>query len=226
MYKFDLHCHCAEGSFCAKASLKELIPAYKKAGYDGIVLTNHFIRDMIGRFGDYRSLVENQWQTHLQAKAVGEACGLTVLFGFEFRYQYYDFLVYGLSPDFLLANPDLFAVDFAEFSRRVHAQSGFIIQAHPFRYVKQPLYVPLDGVDAYEIYNGSHCSGAYPTFYNDMAEMFAREMEKIGTAGSDTHRVTEDGLPHRHAATLFEHPVSCIEDLIEQIKNQTFQIEK
>lgn len=228
MYKFDIHCHCAEGSFCARAPLQDLVRAYAKAGFDGIVLTDHFIYDMIDHYGDYRSFVDNQWQTYQKAKAEGEACGLTVLYGLEYRYKYYDFLVYGITPDFLLANPDIFAIPFEEFARRVHGCGGFIIQPHPFRYLKAPIYIPVDEVDALEIYNGSHSdvNSPYPAFYNDLAEHFAQKMERIGTAGSDTHRVTDDGRPNRYAAMLFEEKITDIEDLIRQIKNQQFTIEK
>jgi histidinol phosphatase-like PHP family hydrolase len=119
MYKFDIHCHCAEGSFCAKAPARELVRAYKRAGFDGIVLTNHVIANMLNRFDDYRCFVDNQWQSYLTAKEEGDACGLTVLFGFEYRFDVYDFLVYGLGPDFMLANPDMFTISFSEFARRV-----------------------------------------------------------------------------------------------------------
>lgn len=228
MYKFDIHCHCAEGSFCAKAPARDLVRAYKQAGFDGIVLTNHVIADMVKRFDDYRRFIDNQWQTYLKAKEEGDACGLTVLFGFEYRWDIYDFLVYGLGPDFMLANPDMFVISFPEFARRVHDCGGFIIQPHPFRYLKAPIYIPIDDVDAIEIYNGSHSNvnSPYPAFYNDLAEHFAKEMKRIGTAGSDTHRVTDDGRPNRYAAMLFEKPIETIDDLISQIKTRQFTIEK
>lgn len=228
MYKFDIHCHCAQGSACAKALVRDLVRAYKKAGFDGIVLTDHFYARTAAMHGDYKAGVNNQWQTYLTAKEEGDACGLTVLFGFEYRWDIYDFLVYGLGPDFMLANPDMFAIPFAEFAKRVHDCGGYIIQPHPFRYLKAPIYIPIDEVDAIEIYNGSHSdvNSPYPAFYNDLAEHFAREMTCIGTAGSDTHRVTDDGRPNRYAAMLFEEKIETVDDLIAQIKNQKFTIEK
>jgi predicted metal-dependent phosphoesterase TrpH len=228
MYKFDIHCHCAEGSTCAKVPVRDLVRAYKKAGFDGMVLTDHFYARTAAMHGDYKAGIENQWQTYLTAKAEGEACGITVLFGFEYRWNVYDFLVYGLGPDFMLANPDMFSVPFAEFARRVHDCGGFIIQPHPFRHLKAPIYIPVDDVDAIEICNGSHSdvNSPYPAFYNDLAEHFAREMKLIGTGGSDTHRITEDGQPNRYAAMLFEKKIETIDDLILQIKNRQFTIEK
>ena len=228
MYKFDIHCHCAQGSACAKAPVRDLVRAYKTAGFDGIVLTDHFYARTAAIHGDYKAGVNNQWQTYLTAKEEGDACGLTVLFGFEYRWDIYDFLVYVLGPDFMLANPDMFAIPFAEFARRVHDCGGYIIQPHPFRYLKAPIYIPIDEVDAIEIYNGSHSdvNSPYPAFYNDLAEHFAREMTCIGTAGSDTHRVTDDGRPNRYAAMLFEEKIETVDDLISQIKNQKFTIEK
>ena len=37
-----MHAHDCEVSPCAVIKAKELVDGYKEAGYDGIVITNHF----------------------------------------------------------------------------------------------------------------------------------------------------------------------------------------
>lgn len=42
IYKYETHCHTKEASRCAENSVSELIDEYVKAGYSGIVITDHF----------------------------------------------------------------------------------------------------------------------------------------------------------------------------------------
>ncbi len=43
MYKYETHLHTRPVSKCATASIKEHLEVYKKLGYDGIFVTNHFL---------------------------------------------------------------------------------------------------------------------------------------------------------------------------------------
>ena len=40
--KIELHIHTIGFSYCGKLSVAEIVELYSKAGYDAIVLTNHF----------------------------------------------------------------------------------------------------------------------------------------------------------------------------------------
>ena len=40
--KIELHIHTEGFSYCGKLSVAEIVELYSKAGYDAIVLTNHF----------------------------------------------------------------------------------------------------------------------------------------------------------------------------------------
>ena len=42
MIKLEMHAHDCEVSQCAVITAKDLVDGYKDAGYDGIVITNHF----------------------------------------------------------------------------------------------------------------------------------------------------------------------------------------
>ena len=42
MYQYELHCHTGGVSLCAAIPPKELVRKYEKAGYSGLVLTDHY----------------------------------------------------------------------------------------------------------------------------------------------------------------------------------------
>ena len=42
MFLYETHCHTAPVSKCGKASAEDTVRFYKKMGYDGVFITNHF----------------------------------------------------------------------------------------------------------------------------------------------------------------------------------------
>lgn len=229
-YKYDIHVHSKEGSPCGKDSARDIARAYSNSGYAGFALTDHFYREHIMSDGCYKNGVMRNYNAYLEAKNEGEKAGTDVFFGIEFRFEKDDFLTFGIDLDFLLANEDIFDISFEEYADRVHEAGGFIIQAHPFRYIKKPIVVRVPHVDAIEIYNGSHTDNGtshYRGYFNDIAEVFAKNMGIIGTAGSDTHDVKKDTCePFRKASMLFDEKISDEKHLIELIKRNEFSIYK
>ena len=47
-----MHAHDCEVSPCAVIKAKELVDGYKEAGYDGIVITNHFDKGIMHLWGE------------------------------------------------------------------------------------------------------------------------------------------------------------------------------
>ena len=43
MYKYETHLHTYPVSKCASAGVRESLEYYKKLGYDGVFITNHFL---------------------------------------------------------------------------------------------------------------------------------------------------------------------------------------
>lgn len=43
MFLYETHCHTAPVSKCGKASAEDTVRFYKKMGYDGVFITNHFL---------------------------------------------------------------------------------------------------------------------------------------------------------------------------------------
>ena len=93
-----MHAHDCEVSPCAVIKAKELVDGYKEAGYDGIVITNHFDKGIMHLWGE---TTEEHYQTYLRgyelAKEEGERVGLRVILGMEIRLECgpEDYLVYG-----------------------------------------------------------------------------------------------------------------------------------
>ena len=45
-YKYETHLHTSEVSKCAYNTGAEMVRAYKKAGYTGIFVTDHFLTEI------------------------------------------------------------------------------------------------------------------------------------------------------------------------------------
>ena len=105
-----MHAHDCEVSPCAVIKAKELVDGYKEAGYDGIVITNHFDKGIMHLWGE---TTEEHYQTYLRgyelAKEEGERVGLRVILGMEIRLECgpEDYLVYGVTKDFTGEHMDI-----------------------------------------------------------------------------------------------------------------------
>ena len=43
-FKLDIHVHTSETSSCGQVSAQEAVRLYEQAGYDGIIITDHYHR--------------------------------------------------------------------------------------------------------------------------------------------------------------------------------------
>ena len=169
--------------------------AYIAAGYTTVVLTNHLSAATFHPFyykgaDDWQSKIDHYLSAYRRfCSAAGDR--LHVLLGAEIcpdRYGATDFLVYGMTEEFLRSHPDLLACNIEELSGWVRTAGMRIYQAHPFRdrmVITSPHH--LDGI---EVYNAQRreCSR------NDMAELWAKRFHLPGIAGSDNHRDAADAV--------------------------------
>lgn len=83
MKKIDTHVHTSEVSRCGKLTASEIVDAYKRANYDAIVITDHFILSEAVGLKPYE-IVERQLKGYLAAR---EAAGsrIAVYAGLPFR---------------------------------------------------------------------------------------------------------------------------------------------
>ena len=82
VYKYEIHSHTHESDRDAKLSASELVHAYKDAGYDGIVITDHYIERFYTLWfpEDVKGLTHKQqvhrWlRGYYNAKEIGDQIG-------------------------------------------------------------------------------------------------------------------------------------------------------
>ena len=211
MGKFELHCHTAENDKCALESAKDIVRLYKEAGYEGLVITDHYFKTFFEWFGDefdredHYAVIDRWLKGYRAAKKEGEACGMTVLLGAEVRFNgpiANDYLVYGLTEEFLYNAPFLNELPNLDALVEILPPDALVVQAHPFR-DRMLVHSPecLFGIEGY---NGSN-----PPIRNQLAKVFASHYGKPITSGSDCHHLHAVGK----GGIVTQTPILCPADL-------------
>ena len=183
MFKYELHCHTGDVSLCASLSPEDLVQRYRDAGYDGLVLTNHFSPMTFWRTGMVPTKAEARRYLsayHRAKAAAGE--DFTVLLGVELRHYatVNDYLLFGVEEDWLLKQGNMLLWSEKKMSEEAHRAGYLFYQAHPFRkFITRADPGRIDGI---EVYNG-HTDAAV----NALAVDWAKRTGKPVTSGSDTH---------------------------------------
>ncbi len=205
-YKYEMHMHTNLCSACAQSTPEEMVRAYHRAGYTGLVVTDHFYHGntRVPRSWPWEQFVRQYDESYQRAKAEGKRYGMDVLFGLEHHYgSGKELLVYGVDLAFLLRNPDLKQVSVDEFVRRVHEAGGYIAMAHPYRdrgYIDmsvQPRPELLDGAEIYNYFNRPE--------ENARAEALVREHGLGRLSGADVHDAASESIGQ--AGLAFPHRV-------------------
>ena len=209
-YKYETHLHTNQGSACGKVPGRDYIAKYKDLGFAGIFVTDHFFH---GNCKPDRNLPWAQWvdeycRGYEDALEEGEKRGLQVFFGLEERFDHWDeWLVYGLTKEYMLAHPDMRDWTRKQWVDNVHAAGGCVVQCHPFRQASYMRNIaPCLGVDGVEICN----SGNKPEWDALAARYIARMLPDIfTTAGSDIHS-TADRQDEGVFGVSFDHPLTSV----------------
>jgi hypothetical protein len=126
-----------------------------------------------------------------------------------------DFVLLGLTKDWLLANEPLFLRDIKILLNGIRDARGFVIQAHPFKEAAWIDCIRLfpNCVDAVEVFNAC-CTDTM----NNAAKAYAESYNLFQTAGSDIHHASQKIL----SGVETEQPCLTIRELIIAIiKRQT-----
>lgn len=83
MYLYETHMHTSEASQCASSAAQSQVAYYKKMGFDGVIITDHFLggSTTVPAHLPWAQRVELFYQGYALAKQAGDKLGLTVLFG-------------------------------------------------------------------------------------------------------------------------------------------------
>lgn len=213
MYKYETHLHTRTASACASVSGSYQAAAYKKAGYTGIIITDHFFRgnSCIPKTLSWEERIEIFCSGYEDAKAAGDKIGLQVFFGWEETFDGQDFLVYGLDKKWMLKHPEMENWTIAEQFEEVNKYGGIVIHAHPFRdrpYISKIRLFPklVNGV---EVFNACNYEDE-----NQRAYMYARQYDLPMTAGADSHNhdIICSGI-------IVDEKLNSINDYVKLIKN-------
>ena len=211
-YKYELHCHTSESSRCAKISAAEMVDFYKKAGYTGLIVTDHFLNGntTVPKDLEWEERIELYCRGYEEAKKHGDEIGFDVFFGWEFGG---DFVTLGLDKLWLKAHRDLDLLKPNDYFETIHKDGGYIIHAHPFRespYTKVLRVFPRE-VDAMETINAVNTD-----FQNTISEYIATQYNVTKVCGSDNHV----GFMPKLASLEIDFRAKDIDELIDAIRKK------
>lgn len=212
LYKYETHAHTSEVSRCSKISAVDLVRFYKDLGFSGLCITDHFVNGntTVPKELSWSERIELFCRGYEEGYAEGKRIGIDVFFGWEYSYKGTDFLTYGLDKKWLLDHPELLDMDVNTYCDFVHAEGGFIVQAHPFReayYIDMIRLLPRK-VDAVEVDNACRTD-----FENKLADQYADNYGLLKIAGSDNHV----GALDRLCGIQTSKPLSSINDMCKAI---------
>lgn len=217
-YKYELHCHTKETSLCGQVPAAEIVKMYKEAGYSGIVITDHYSPMTFKPSRVWRPQTDIDFYLSGYKEALKYADeNFTVLLGMEIRYYATanDYLVYGVTEDFLRNNGNLMKLYTKKFYKLANANNMLVIQAHPFRNSLMVRISP-EYLDGAEIHNGksdieSNLKAAKWADENSMA---------IRVSGSDFHRPTNLAK----GGIITNEPIKTNDDLLRILRNGDFEM--
>jgi histidinol phosphatase-like PHP family hydrolase len=189
-YRYETHAHTSEVSSCGKVSAEEMVGLYHKAGYRGIIFTDHLYDGFIQRIGgSWKNAVDHYLIGYRTAKQTGEKLGMDIMLGMELRFDGTDedYLVYGFDEEYLYNNPYPNRNTLASFRASVQGKGMLIFQAHPYR--KNLQVAPPELLDGVEGFNGNPRHNSR----NDKAFAYCLANGLFLSSGSDAHQPQDVG---------------------------------
>ncbi len=185
-FLYETHMHTCLASKCGRSTGKEHARYYKSIGFAGIIMTDHFFggNTAVDRELPWEERIDLFWSGYEDAKEEGDRIGLDVFFGLEQGFHGDEYLIYGLTKEYMKAHPEMEHWTRQQQLDEVHRAGGCVIQAHPFRMrgYMEKIRLGLRYCDGIEAAN----AGNEP-LDDARAIRYGREFGLVMTAGSDNH---------------------------------------
>ncbi|MCR5330161.1 MAG: PHP domain-containing protein [Lachnospiraceae bacterium] len=215
-YKYEVHMHTAQSSACGKTPGADYIAEFKRLGYDGMIITDHFYH------GNTRPSRDLPWEDYVEefckgyeaAKAEGDRQGVRVFFGWEENHHGDEYLIYGPDKEWLKKHPEIRDADQTEYLKLIHEAGGLVVQAHPFR---ERGYMNLINIHPFQCDAMEACNFGNPPYQDTFAYNFCKDRGIIMTSGTDLHDVKN--LELSGAGMVFEKPLESIFDYVRAVKS-------
>jgi len=214
-FKTELHCHTQESSVkCGKIPAKDIVNSYIDAGYSTLVITDHYgakHKSSNGISYDINKFLEG----YNAAKDAANG-SINIILGMEINLSenHNDYLIYGITEDFIKIKPEMYYMGIEEFSNHIHENGLLIYQAHPFRNRMSITSPPfLDGIESFN---------AHPRHdsRNSIAKSWA-DLHKMNTiSGSDAHQLPD--LCRSGITT--EEEIKTNDDLLKILNNNEYKL--
>jgi predicted metal-dependent phosphoesterase TrpH len=190
----DLHCH-TKYSGDNRLEPLELIRSARSLGLDAICITEH-----------------DSFCASAPVEKIAKKEGFLVFRGVEINTDRGHVLAFGVKDDSWKKRRGYYS-HISAVTPVVAAAGGILAPAHPFRMVgaasaANSLY-EMDYIAAVEVLNGEN-----NVRENDLAGQAWAKLDLPGIGGSDCHFAQDVG----RCATWFDNTISCMEELIEEIK--------
>ena len=216
-YRYEIHAHTRNSSRCGKLDGAEIAQKYKDAGYDGIVITDHYAPMSFDpkEFFNKKQAMDHYLRGYRSAKTVEDE-NFSVILGMELRFYatVNDYLVYGVTEEMLYSLPLLLGKYLRRATKLLRKNGCVVIQAHPFRkFITRANPKHLDGV---EVLNGK-TDGELNRKAKEWADSFA---PNIQTGGSDCHSDSSFAT----SGIITNEPIRTSEDLVRILKSGEFKI--
>ena len=214
-YLYETHMHTCLASACGVSTGKDHVRFYKDRGYTGIIMTDHFFRGncAIPRDLPWEERVDLFWRGYEDALEEGLKVGLDVFFAYEENYGFDEYLIYGLTKEYMMSHPEMEHWTRRQQLEAVHRAGGCVIQAHPFRirgYMDR-IRVGTDFCDGIEAANAGN-----EALDDARAYRMGKAMNLVMTAGSDNHH---SPIPEPFGVEL-EKKLTDIRDYVSIILNR------
>ena len=213
-YLYETHMHTCQASACGRSTGKEHARFYKEQGYTGIMMTDHFFggNTCIPRHLPWEKRVDMFFEGFEDAWEEGQKIGLDVFFALEQNYNFDEYLIYGLTKEYMKAHPEMEHWTRRQQLEEVHRAGGALIQAHPFR-----IRDYMDVIRVAELFaDGIEAANAGNAPLDDArAYAYGQRKNLWMTAGSDNHH--SPAPEGKLFGIVLEEKLTCIQDYVRII---------